>query len=239
MRFCFCCAVLAMLSFASARADVDDAQLREIFDRAGRYIDDPDGPSGEIRYAIRLPGGDTNRVVSLMKRTVDEGVDVLAADFLVSEIGKHGTTDDLPFLYQRIGSTNHCYSAVQAIFSLEGITSNSVRTICENLPRNDSMCRWALYSWAELARRVREDCTDPAVRAMAVSNEIAYASRQNAFVEVVDQSIVRLDPSYRMSKRRLGVLRSVQALGVNEWQTNFVMRAIRELEAYPEAELPE
>ena len=28
-------------------------------------------------------------------------------------------------------------------------------------------------------------------------------------------------------------------LGVNEWQTNFVATAIRELEDYPEADLPE
>ena len=47
------------------------------------------------------------------------------------------------------------------------------------------------------------------------------------------------DPTYTMSKRRLAALLSVQSLGVGEWLTNYIAQAIRELEAYPEANLPE
>ena len=74
---------------------------------------------------------------------------------------------------------------------------------------------------------------------MVLANALDYASGLTNYVDILDGSISRVDPSYRMSKRRLGVLRAVQNLGVNEWQTNFVATAIRELEAYPEANLPE
>ena len=240
MRFCFCCAVLAMLSFASARADVDDAQLREIFDRAGRYIDDPDGPSGEIRYAIHLTGGDTNRVVSLMKQLVTEGtLRRGVVKFYVSEIGRYGTTNDLAFLYHQVPMTNLSEVATEAILNLEGLTTNSVATVVSSLPSEasrswDVMCARCLL----LEASEKYPSSTPA-RMMILSNAVDYASRLTNYVDILDGSITRVDPSYRMSRRRLGVLRSVQALGVNEWQTNFVMRAIRELEAYPEAELPE
>ena len=58
---CMACALLAV-------ADATDAQLREILHRAVCYIDDPYGGPGEVRYAIRLSGDNTNRVVSLMKQ---------------------------------------------------------------------------------------------------------------------------------------------------------------------------
>lgn len=44
---------------------------------------------------------------------------------------------------------------------------------------------------------------------------------------------------YRLSKRRLRVLRSVFELGLNKYNEMFVTNAINELVAYPEADLPE
>ena len=90
-----------------------------------------------------------------------------------------------------------------------------------------------------LAREVQRQTSDAGVKSMAISNLIEYASLQNHSPERIDRSIRRLDSTYERSKRRLGVLRAVQNLGVNEWQTTFVTTAIRELEAYPEANLPE
>ena len=58
---CMACALLAV-------ADATDAQLREILHRAVCNIDDPHGGPGEVRYAIRLSGDNTNRVVSYGQR---------------------------------------------------------------------------------------------------------------------------------------------------------------------------
>ena len=232
--------IALMLTIVSgAHAEVDDGQLRLVLDRAGRYIDDPEGPSCEIFYAIRQAGGDTNRVVSLMKQIIAEGADDSTTRFYLSEIAKYGTTNDVSFLYDYVSDTNVCRSAADAVLRIEGVSSHSVSRICALLPRGNPQSLDIIGSWMLLAREVQRQTSDAGVKSMAISNLIEYASLQNHSPERIDRSIRRLDPSYEMSKRRLGVLRAVQNLGVNEWQTNFVATAIRELEAYPEANLPE
>ena len=163
-------------------ASSSDEELRYTLCRATQYIDNPHGSRAAVRYAIQQAGGDSNRVVSLMKQMIGEGSESSTAAFYITEIGKYGTTNDLPFLYRQVAATNLCETVTRAILAIEGLTN---------------------------------------------------------YVDILDGSITRVDSSYRMSKRRLGVLRAVQNLGVNEWQTNFVATAIRELEAYPEANLPE
>ena len=231
--------VVCLVAISALWADVSESQLREIFDRAGRYIDDPEGPSGEICYAIRQAGGDTNRVVSLMKQIIAEGADDSTTRFYLSEIAKYGTTNDVSFLYDYVSDTNVCRSAADAVLRIEGVSSHSVSRICALLPRGNPQSLDIIGSWMLLAREVQQQTSDAGVKSMAISNIVEYASFQNHSPERIDRSIRRLDPTYERSKRRLGVLRAVQNLGVNEWQTNFVTTAIRELEAYPEANLPE
>ena len=233
--------IVIALSFCFAGfADVDDGQLRLVLDRAARYIDNPGAGRSEVCYAIQLAGGDTNRIVAIMKDLAASGSTRRGiAGFYVAEIGKYGTSQDVAFLCQMLASTNHCASAVLSLFRIEGITTNSVSLVASSLPRQD-MTNWRVDSaWKMFADEVREKCVDGLARGMAISNLVEYASLQNHSPERIDRSIRRLDPTYERSKRRLGVLRAVQDLGVNEWQTNFVTTAIRELEAYPEANLPE
>ena len=47
------------------------------------------------------------------------------------------------------------------------------------------------------------------------------------------------DLSYRLSKRRLPVLRGVQENGIDEYDIFYVTNAINELVAYPEVDLPD
>ena len=233
--------IALMLTIASAaHAEADDDQLRAVLERAARYIDNPGAGRSEVRYAIQLASGETNRIVSLMKNLAASGSTRRGiTGFYVAEIGKYGTPQDVSFLCQMLASTNHFATAVLSLFQIEGITTNSVSLVASALPRQ-GMANWRVDSaWIMFADEVREKCVDELARVMAVSNLIEYASLQNHSPERIDRSIRRLDSTYERSKRRLGVLRAVQNLGVNEWQTNFVATAIRELEAYPEANLPE
>ena len=121
---------------------------------------------------------------------------------------------------------------------IEGLTDDSFGRIVSLLQSGN--CSWrALESYCLLLDAAEALQSDSTVKRMVISNAVQRASGLTEYVDTYDAAIVRLDPTYETSRRRLGVLRSVQALGVNEWQTNFVTRAIRELEAYPEAELPE
>jgi len=225
----------------TAAAEIEDAQLRHILDRAIRYEDNPHASWGEVRYAIRCrASGNSNRVVSLMKQLISEGTeDAEATMFYLSEIGKHGTRTDLPFLYQRIATTNLCRTATEAVLEIEGLTTNSVALITSSLPSGPGDPWMPMSAYCRLLEASEKLSACDSAKLLTISNAICYASRLTSYVNVFDDCLIRADPTYRMSKRRLAALRSAHNLGVNEWQTNFVISAIRELVAYPEANLPE
>ena len=135
MKRCLLMIVASVICALFARADVADARLLEILERAISFIDNPDGGPGEVQYAIELTGNDTNRVVSLMKQLVNEGMKRKGAlRFYISEIGKYGTSSDLPFLYQGVAASNLCEDATMAVLKIEGLTTNSLTQITTLLP---------------------------------------------------------------------------------------------------------
>lgn len=240
MRNIIAVVLLQSLFAVLARADVADTRLLEILERAVSFIDNPDGGPGEVQYAIELTGNDTNRVVSLMKQLVDEGTKRKGAlRFYISEIGKYGTSSDLPFLYQGVASSNLCEDATMAVLRIEGLTTNALTQITTLLPAGRD-CAWSVmcsHAWLlEYARKLPDGSP---LRALAVSNAVQHAFHETAYPSSFDKSLRLTDPTYAISKRRLAVLRSAQSLGVSDFQTNFVAQTIRELEAYPEANLPE
>ena len=217
-----------------------DEELRKVLYRATQYIDDPHGGPGEVRYAIRLTGNDTNRVVSLMKQLIVEGTEDVQTDkFYISEIGKYGTSSDLPFLYQKVTTADYCASATEAILRIEGLTTNSLTQIMSSLPDSPRGNKKSAYAWCRILDVVTKCPSGEPIRTFALSNAVQFVSRQTESADWLDRGLIRIEPPYRMSKRRLAALRSVQSLGVGEWQTNYIAQAIRELEAYPEANLPE
>lgn len=79
---------------------------------------------------------------------------------------------------------------------------------------------------------------------VAVTNRAAwagcvedYAATANKCFTPLDDVMIWANPSYRYSKRRLSVLRSVRDLGMHPYQLAYVTNAINELVSYPEANL--
>ncbi|MBR5548826.1 MAG: hypothetical protein IKU71_03750 [Kiritimatiellae bacterium] len=240
MRNIIAVVLLQSLFAVLARADVEDAELRHVLERAVRYEDNPHAAVSEIRYAIQVAGGNTNRVVSLMKQLIVEGTEDAETDmFYISEIGKYGTSSDLPFLYQKVTTADYCASATEAILRIEGLTTNSLTQIMSSLPDSPRGNKKSAYAWCRILDVVTKSPSGEPIRTFALSNAVQFVSRQTESADWLDRGLIRIEPPYRMSKRRLAALRSVQSLGVGEWQTNYIAQAIRELEAYPEANLPE
>lgn len=77
------------------------------------------------------------------------------------------------------------------------------------------------------------------VRAFAMETACGFASNVNQCHKWLDEAIMRHDVSYRYSRRRLSVLRSVRSRGINQYSYSYVTNAISELVAYPEADLPD
>ena len=64
-------------------------------------------------------------------------------------------------------------------------------------------------------------------------------SSQNVYHDWLDAGLVRADPSFRRSKRRLRALRAIAVRETDQRDLAYVTNAIAELVAYPEADLPE
>ena len=183
---------------------------------------------------------DGSQDLTLMKQLINEGTQRNGSTrFYLSEIGKYGTNIDLPFLYQRVSETNFCASATEAILRIEGLTTNSLVRITSSLPDCPRGNKQSAIAWCRILDVVTKFQSGEPIRIFALSNAVQFISRQTESADWLDRGLIRIDPPYRMSKRRLAALRSVRDLGINEWQTNYVFQAIRELESYPEADLPE
>ncbi len=218
--------------------DASDARIKSVIVGSTLYIDSPDLAIEGFRYAKALCAGDTNRFARLLCEAADTN-NVWICDQLIRDLGCHGTPAQLPFLYSMATNVQHGATAVESILRLEGVTSNSISLAGAYLSMTNAafdlradVCKALLLSTAS---------TNVADSVRCSAREVAhrYALRTNRSVVYIDYIFTNCDSTYRFSKRRLAVMRSVLALGVHPSSTNYVTNAINELVAYPEADLPE
>ena len=192
--------------------------------------------TNEVRF-----GGDTNRLACVLSEFAQTNDDQIA-EWAMWQLKKYATPAQLPFLYSCATTPIIGGDAVKAIMKIDGVTSNSVAAASNyfavaNLPlrmtqqRDDVCMRLVDAAWG--------DGVPPAVRAFALETAYNFASNINQCHEWLDETIIRHDASYRYSRRRLGVMRSVYSRGINQYSYSYVTNAINELVAYPEANLPD
>lgn len=229
-------AMVAQTDFA-IEDDISDAKIKRMLVGSNCYIDNPDAAERMFQNARRRCGGDTNRFARLIYEVAQTN-DAWIAEDMIGCLGVYGTTAQLPFLYSMASNSQHGATAVKSILRLEGVTSNSLavadqclsdRTIKE--PERLDVCRTIV----DLAFA---DATPSNDQVRALSYVHSHA-RTCDYPAGLDQSLIRHDPSFRQSRRRLSILRDVYAHGVDRWDIAYVTNAINELVAYPEADLPE
>lgn len=185
--------------------------------------------------------GDTNRLARLICELAQTN-NMNVAEMMIESLGEYGTNAQLPFLY--LCATNPVIGdvAVKTILKIEGVTSNSVLAASSyfavtNIPprmtqQRDDVC----ISLVDAAWNCGVPLT---VRAFAMETAYDFASNVNQCHKWLDEAMMRHDVSYRYSRRRLSVLRSVQSRGINQYSHSYVTNAINELVVYPEADLPD
>ena len=234
--------MLAILALAtafvcSAEDDNSDEKIKRLIVGSNFYIDNPDASYRMFMNARRHCGTDTNRFARLLAEVAQTNNAWVAQDAILS-LGVYGTSAQLPFLYSIATNERHGATAVKSILRLEGVTSNSLavadrclsnKTIKE--PERLDVCRTIV----DLAFAVTTPTNDQ-VRALSY---VHCHARTCDYPAGLDQSLLRHDPSYRLSRRRLSILRDVYVHGVDQWDIGYVTNAINELVAYPEANLPE
>ena len=228
---------LAVASVCIAEDDNSDEKIKSMIVDSESYIDNSRASERMYNNARMRCAGDTNRFARLLYELAQTN-NVYLSDRMISMLGFDGTSAQLPFLYSMATNEQHGATAVKSILRLEGVTSNSLavadrclsnKTIKE--PERLDVCRTIV----DLAFAVTTPTNDQ-VRALSY---VHCHARTCDYPAGLDQSLLRHDPSYRLSRRRLSILRDVYVHGVDQWDIGYVTNAINELVAYPEANLPE
>ena len=228
---------LAVASVCIAEDDNSDEKIKRMIVDSESYIDNSRASERMYNNARMRCAGDTNRFARLLYELAQTN-NVYLSDRMISMLGFDGTSVQLPFLYSMATNEQHGATAVKSILRLEGVTSNSLavadrclsnKTIKE--PERLDVCRTIV----DLAFAVTTPTNDQ-VRALSY---VHCHARTCDYPAGLDQSLLRHDPSYRLSRRRLSILRDVYVHGVDQWDIGYVTNAINELVAYPEANLPE
>ena len=236
-------AMLAILALAtafvcSAEDDNSDEKIKRLIVGSNFYIDNPDASYRMFMNARRRCGTDTNRFARLLAEVAQTNNNWVAQD-AISSLGVYGTSAQLPFLYSMATNELHGVSAVKSILRLEGVTSNSVDVTGMYLSMTNIIQRDRSEICSFFFNAVKTSDVSAALKERGECVALRYAGTANLYFRRMDEAMISTEPAYRLSKRRLAVLRSAYGLGVSQYQIAYVTNAINELVAYPEADLPE
>ena len=235
--------MLAILALAtafvcSAEDDNSDEKIKRMIVRSNFYIDNPDASYRMFMNARRRCGTDTNRFARLLAEVAQTNNNWVAQD-AISSLGVYGTSAQLPFLYSMATNEQHGATAVKSILRLEGVTSNSVDVTGMYLSMTNIIQRDRSEICSFFFNAVKTSDVSAALKERGECVALRYAGTANLYFRRMDEAMISTEPAYRLSKRRLAVLRSAYGLGVSQYQIAYVTNAINELVAYPEADLPE
>ena len=236
-------AMVAILALAtafvcSAEDDNSDEKIKRLIVGSNFYIDNPDASYRMFMNARRRCGTDTNRFARLLAEVAQTNNNWVAQD-AISSLGVYGTSAELPFLYSMATNELHGVSAVKSILRLEGVTSNSVDVTGMYLSMTNIIQRDRSEICSFFFNAVKTSDVSAALKERGECVALRYAGTANLYFRRMDEAMISTEPAYRLSKRRLAVLRSAYELGVSQYQIAYVTNAINELVAYPEADLPE
>ena len=230
--------MLGMIACSAQSDAVSDDEIRDMVVHSGFYIDNGRAAKEEFIGAKDLCAGDTNRFARILCELAQTN-HLRIADRMIRCLGRHGTSAQLPFLYSMATNEQHGATAVKSILRLEGVTSNSVDVTGMYLSMTNIIQRDRSEICSFFFNAVKTSDVSAALKERGECVALRYAGTANLYFRRMDEAMISTEPAYRLSKRRLAVLRSAYELGVSQYQIAYVTNAINELVAYPEADLPE
>ena len=229
---------IVVMGACMARAEAGDDWIKDMVIVSGQFIHGGEPARRMFENAKSQCEGDTNRFARLLCELAQTN-DVRIADRMIRCLGRHGTTSQLPFLYSMATNEQHGVSAVKSILRLEGVTSNSVDVTGMYLSMTNIIQRDRSEICSFFFNAVKTSDVSAALKERGECVALRYAGTANLYFRRMDEAMISTEPAYRLSKRRLAVLRSAYELGVSQYQIAYVTNAINELVAYPETDLPE
>ena len=235
-------ALLGVMDARVALSDViyDDAAVsREFIYTKGFFCGNDRPIKSSLNWILTTCcHNDTNRYVRVAKETASTNDSVMA--MAVRIVRQHGGSQDVPFLYACTNNPTCVAGALTAILQLGGLTQEAVGAASVYIAGTNTYHVWDRNDVAcELFRAAAVSPTAGNLKDIAASNALCFASNSSD-VRYNDMGFKAADPSYKYSKRRLSVLRSVLPLCQGcEVLMNYTTNAINGLVSYPESALPD
>ena len=186
--------------------------------------------------------GNTNRLLRILSDMVKTNDEWICTQTMF-EYSKYATKSELPFLYSCATNSMCGDSALNTIISLDGISSNLLQTVGQyfsitngfSVDDDANRSRFA----EDLLKRVYRTESLFSYRERVFNMTREFALNVNLMHVSVDKALMRVDPTYENSKRRLNVMRGAKERCISEFLTNYVTNVINKLEIYPEENLPD
>ena len=186
--------------------------------------------------------GNTNRLLRILSDMVKTNDEWICTQTMF-EYSKYATKSELPFLYSCATNSMCGDRALNTIISLDGISSNLLQTVGQYFSITngfsvDNDANRSRFAENLLKRVYRTESLLP-YREQVFNMTREFALNVNLMHVSVDKALMRADPTYENSKRRLNVMRGARERCISEFLTNYVTNVINKLEIYPEENLPE
>ena len=186
--------------------------------------------------------GNTNRLLRILSDMVKTNDEWICTQTMF-EYSKYATKSELPFLYSCATNSMCGDRALNTIISLDGISSNLLQTVGQYFSITngfsvDDDANRSRFAEDLLKRVYRTEALLP-YREQVFNMTREFALNVNLMHVSVDKALMRVDPTYENSKRRLNVMRGAKERCISEFLTNYVTNVINKLEIYPEENLPD
>ena len=186
--------------------------------------------------------GNTNRLLRILSDMVKTNDEWICTQTMF-EYSKYATKSELPFLYSCATNSMCGDRALNTIISLDGISSNLLQTVGQYFSITngfsvDDDANRSRFAEDLLKRVYRTESLLP-YREQVFNMTREFALNVNLMHVSVDKALMRADPTYENSKRRLNVMRGARERCISDFLTNYVTNVINKLEIYPEENLPD
>ena len=186
--------------------------------------------------------GNTNRLLRILSDMVKTNDEWICTQTMF-EYSKYATKSELPFLYSCATNSMCGDRALNTIISLDGISSNLLQTVGQYFSITngfsvDDDANRSRFAEDLLKRVYRTESLLP-YREQVFNMTREFALNVNLMHVSVDKALMRADPTYENSKRRLNVMRGARERCISDFLTNYVTNVINKLEMYPEENLPD
>lgn len=220
---------------------ISDEEVTSRIVRCSRFEDVEDSVYKDM---LQQCDYDTNRFFRIARELYATNSSARVRSEVLSLFWMFGTHKDKHFLEACVLDPRHGEYSLRILRRIEGVCSNSVDQLVRFQLVTDDMDGGRLISdkgaaFRGLANAIQELPASASLRQYFAKSIPLCMSNNVEYAWMGDQCLRELDATYPNSRRRLSLLRFAMPLQTVERLRAAMSAAICELEAYPEADLPE